>query len=262
MKNKLFNSIYIHLICSIFLYLSTAHAFTFKTSEILISENGNIINATDGIANSIENNIEIKAQTFKYDKKLSILYANEGVANSYINNIEIKADNIIFYELTSIINASGNVELRDLSKKVLIESENIIFNTKNKTIESKTNSSIKDELGNIFLSDTFSYSIESGLVKAKNVEFNDLEKNKLTTKKAYINLRSNKFIAKDISIDFNDEYFAEDNDPRLKGNSISIEGDNSTVIKGIFTTCKKNDDCPPWAFAAKEIKHDKKNSIW
>ena len=261
MKNKLFNSIYIHLICSIFLYLSTAHAFTFKTSEILISENGNIINATDGIANSIENNIEIKAQTFKYDKKLSILYANEGVANSYINNIEIKADNIIFYELTSIINASGNVELRDLSKKVLIESENIIFNTKNKTIESKTNSSIKDELGNIFLSDTFSYSIESGLVKAKNVEFNDLEKNKLTTKKAYINLRSNKFIAKDISIDFNDEYFAEDNDPRLKGNSISIEGDNSTVIKGIFTTCKKNDDCPPWAFAAKEIKHDKKNKM-
>ena len=30
-----------------------------------------------------------------------------------------------------------------------------------------------------------------------------------------------------------------------------------------FTTCKKNDDCPPWQFSAKEIKHDKskKNNL-
>ncbi len=258
MKNKIFSHIHIHLIGIFFLCLSTAHAFTFKTSEILISENGNIITATDGIAESIENNIEIKAQTFIYDKKLSILKAKEGIANSYIDNIEIKADDIIFNELTSIVDASGNVELRDLSKNVLIESENIIFNTKKKTIESKIRSSIKDKLGNVFLSDTFSYSIENGLVKAKNVEFKDLEKNKLTTKKAYINLKKNKFIAKDISINFNDGSFTKENDPRLKGNSISVEDNNSTVIKGVFTTCKKNDDCPPWAFAAQEIKHDKK----
>ena len=32
-----------------------------------------------------------------------------------------------------------------------------------------------------------------------------------------------------------------------------------TIIeKGIFTTCKKNDDCPPWQFLAKKIVHDKK----
>ena len=261
MKNKLFSPVHIYLIGIFFLYLSTANAFTFKTSEILISENGNIITTTDGIATSIDNNIEIKAQTFKYDKQLSILKAKDGIANSFINNIEIKADDIIFNELTSIIDASGNVELRDLSNKILIVSDNVTFNTEKKTIESKKRSSITDKLGNIFLSDTFSYFIENGLVKAKNVEFKDLEKNKLTTKKAYINLKSNKFIAKDISIDFNDGSFTEDNDPRLKGNSISVEDNNSTVIKGIFTTCKKNDDCPPWVFAAEEIKHDKKKKM-
>ena len=261
MKNKLFSPVHIYLIGIFFLYLSTANAFTFKTSEILISENGNIITTTDGIATSIDNNIEIKAQTFKYDKQLSILKAKDGIANSFINNIEIKADAIIFNELTSIIDASGNVEFRDLSNKILIVSDNVTFNTEKKTIESKKRSSITDKLGNIFLSDTFSYSIENGLVKAKNVEFKDLEKNKLTTKKAYINLKSNKFIAKDISIDFNDGSFTEDNDPRLKGNSISVEENNSTVIKGIFTTCKKNDDCPPWVFAAEEIKHDKKKKM-
>ena len=31
----------------------------------------------------------------------------------------------------------------------------------------------------------------------------------------------------------------------------------TTITKGVFTTCKKNDDCPPWQLFAKEIKHDK-----
>ena len=132
MKNKLFSPVHIYLIGIFFLYLSTANAFTFKTSEILISENGNIITTTDGIATSIDNNIEIKAQTFKYDKQLSILKAKDGIANSFINNIEIKADAIIFNELTSIIDASGNVELRDLSNKILIVSDNVTFNTEKK----------------------------------------------------------------------------------------------------------------------------------
>ena len=36
----------------------------------------------------------------------------------------------------------------------------------------------------------------------------------------------------------------------------------SEINKGIFTTCKKNDDCPPWTLQAKKITHDKlKKSI-
>ena len=27
----------------------------------------------------------------------------------------------------------------------------------------------------------------------------------------------------------------------------------------ILSTCKKNDNCPPWQIKAKEIKHDKEN---
>jgi LPS-assembly protein len=43
------------------------------------------------------------------------------------------------------------------------------------------------------------------------------------------------------------------NEPRLKGNSI-INNENFTEItKGIFTTCKKRDGCPPWEIAAKKI---------
>ena len=27
--------------------------------------------------------------------------------------------------------------------------------------------------------------------------------------------------------------------------------------KGIFTSCKKNDNCPPWSIKSKKITHDK-----
>ena len=37
-----------------------------------------------------------------------------------------------------------------------------------------------------------------------------------------------------------------------------MDEDASEITKGVFTTCKKRDDCPPWQFSAKKIKHDKK----
>ena len=53
------------------------------------------------------------------------------------------------------------------------------------------------------------------------------------------------------------EKFKGKNDPRILG--VSSSGDiNKTVInKGIFTSCKKNDTCPPWSIQSDIIKHDK-----
>ena len=39
------------------------------------------------------------------------------------------------------------------------------------------------------------------------------------------------------------------------------KGDNTIISKGIFTTCKKNDDCPPWQIKAGEISHDKERKV-
>ena len=41
----------------------------------------------------------------------------------------------------------------------------------------------------------------------------------------------------------------------------SSKGDerkNNVLNKGIFTSCKKNDNCPPWSIKAEKITHDKK----
>ena len=78
---------------------------------------------------------------------------------------------------------------------------------------------------------------------------------------AFINTLTNKLFGKDVAIDLNNNDFNKDNEPRLKGKSIIYENENTEITKGVFTTCKKNDNCPPWQISAEKIFHDKKNKI-
>ena len=43
----------------------------------------------------------------------------------------------------------------------------------------------------------------------------------------------------------------------MKGRAVYKLKDMTIVKKGVFTTCKKGDKCPPWVISADEIKHDK-----
>ena len=43
----------------------------------------------------------------------------------------------------------------------------------------------------------------------------------------------------------------------LKGVSSSKKDQITTINKGVFTSCKINNNCPAWAIEASEIKHDK-----
>ena len=47
----------------------------------------------------------------------------------------------------------------------------------------------------------------------------------------------------------------------MKGNSIINDTNTATITKGIFTTCKRRDNCPPWQLSAEKIEHDKKNKV-
>ena len=257
MKNK-----FIIYLSVVFLFLlninhAISNDFVFDTSEIKILDNGNIIKATDGTAKSIKNKINIVAKKFEYNKKLSILKAENGTTTATDKNIQIKANKFIYNENTSVLNAVGDVVIKDLIKKTLIKSQNIFYYTDKKIIKSQTKSSIEDNENNYFFAESFTYTLNDSLIKLNNVKLVDFEKNIVQIEKAYLNLISKKLIGKDLSIDFNNKSFNKNNEPRLKGNTISIKENKTEITKGVFTTCKKNDDCPPWQFSAKEVMHDK-----
>ena len=231
MKNKI--SSYL-LLCFLILFNINnldANELTFDTSEISISANGNIINATNGIAISKNENIKIIADNFVYDK------------------------------IASTLNASGNVQIVSLENDLLISAKNINYNIADNKIISKQTSNIKDNQGNLILMKEFIYNLDDNLVKLNKVKVIDVNKNILKLDLAYLNLLSKKLIGKDVFIDFNNKDFDKQNEPRLKGLTFQGDEKNSIISGGVFTTCKKNDDCPPWQLSAKKIRHDKTKKI-
>ena len=52
-----------------------------------------------------------------------------------------------------------------------------------------------------------------------------------------------------------------ENDPRLFECHQNHQNEITTIKKAVFTSCSKDNDCPPWQLEASEIKHDKKKAI-
>ena len=258
MKNK-----FIATLLIIFLFLVSgkiiyAKEFIFNTESIEILKNGTLIKAKNGVVQSPEDQIEINSDIFYLDKATSILKAGKGNILLFKSDIKIEADEIIYNKNLSNLFANGNVKLTDNKKKIFLISEKIFFSKKSQIIESSTKTTIRDNFGNIFNVESFKYTLNDGLIKLNKAELTDINGNLFNLEKAYLNLNTKKLIGKDMSMIFNKNYLQLDGEPRIKGNTISYDEDETVVKGGVFTSCKKNDDCPPWQFLAKEIKHDKK----
>ena len=241
--------------------LLLAQDFNFETSTIDISEEENTITAKNGSIFFPEKKIRINAQNFKYDKDQLTLFIKNGVANFTEKKILIYADKLYYNENTSILKAIGNVEIKDDDRNINIKTENIFYDILKEIIQSEFPTIIKNYSNNRIKVENFIYTLNDGLLKMNNIDMIDGDKNSYRLNTGFLNTKSNKLIGKDVSINLNNINFDKNNEPRFKGNSI-IAGENDTIIKkSIVTTCKKNDKCPPWQLAAKEIRHNKKNKI-
>ena len=232
--------------------------FIFETSEINVLDNGNILNAKNGTATSVVNNIFIEAEEFSYNKLTLILDATIGVAKSLDKDIEIKADNFSFDQNLSELTAIGNVLIIDNKNNLLIKSEKILFNSKNNNLESKTFSTIEDSNGNFFSTNHLFYSSEDRLLKLNDAQLIDNKKNIYQITDTYLDLNTQHLLGKDLNAKFTKRSYDTENEPRLKGLSFSSKEDISIISKGIFTTCKDDDSCPPWQISAEKITHNKK----
>ena len=116
---------------------------------------------------------------------------------------------------------------------------------------------------NIYNFSKFEYLIDEEILKGEkiliNSNYKSAKSDKFYFENAIVNLKNTDFVAKDTEIFMHKQIFDNsDNDPRIKGVSSKKEGDITIINKAVFTSCKKNDDCPPWSIQSNEIKHDNK----
>jgi len=288
MKNKLL----INLFLIIFFYhnILNAEIFNIKSSEIKILDKGNITKATDGVKITSNDGIEITGRKLIYNKEKSILKIfGDVVLDDKKNNIITEGEEYIYFKNEEKIKIFGDVVLDDKKNNIITEGEEFIYfrneekilsvgksksNIKNtyylesndlvyertlSEIYSDKKTKIEDSQNNIFFAEEFKFNFITNLLKAKNLSLFDNKKNQYYLNFALVNLKDNKFLGSDISIDFEDSLFGNNkNDPRLKGNSLISEENTTTVYKGSFTTCNQKDNkCPPWSIYAEEVTHKK-----
>ena len=258
MKNKIF----IFLLQFIFIFGNSLNAneFTIESTEIKILEEGNVTEAKKGVKIISNDGIEINSNELSYDKKKNILrvFGNVKIKDKK-NNIFTEGEEYVYYKNIEKIISKGKTNSK-IQDKYIIKSLDLIYERNLSKIYSQNKSNIIDQNNNSFSFSKFEFDIDNNILKAKDLSLFDSLNNQYYLSFAVVNLKENKFLGSDISIDFKDDLFGNnDNDPRLKAKSLISENNETKVFKGSFTTCKQDKDkCPPWAIYAEEIVHKKK----
>ena len=217
---------------------------------------------TIGDSKVIEENYDIKANELEYDKKLNTFIAKKN-AEIYDSDKDTKiyADEISYIKNEEKIFTKGKTKAL-IQKKYKFNSSDITYFRNNENIFSEKKSSIEDDNGNIYKLDKFSYNIVEGLLKGKKIEvLTKVEENKIDRyffEDGFFNFKKKSHLAKKTKINIHKDVFGDkNNDPRIYSSS-SVSDQSKTVFNNaIFTSCKFNDDCPPWSLKAEKITHDK-----
>ncbi len=262
MINNLISKLIFFLIFCINITYSNSEELEFEATSIEIIDKDKIIIANDGVKILSGDEIVINADQMRYNKEEKFLEASGNILiTNQIENIEIISDKITYDKNEEKIVSSGNVEIK-IENNYRLKTKKIIYLRNSEEILINDSSKIKDNLGNEIEFDQLNYNAIDKLIKGKKVKLLDIEKNFYNFDNAIVDFSKNQIIADNVNINFNKNIFGNQlNDPRLKGNYFFSDGKNSIIKKGVFTSCKKNDDCPPWQIKAKEIKHDKEKKI-
>ena len=262
MKNK-FITILVMLVLNLcFLKFVVADEFIFEVTDIEIIENGNIYKGNNRGKIISDNQIEITSNNFEYLKKINQLEANGDVQLTDIkNSITINAEKIFYLKNEERVYTVGKTLIK-VSDKYNIVGYNLTLLKNTMTLFSNKKATITDNYSNIYKLDKFEYDINQEILKGEKIEvttnYKKYNSDKYFFETGFFNLKENKFLAKDINVKLHKTlYNNAENDPRI--NAVSGYGDefNRFYEKGIFTSCKKTDKCPPWKITSKKIQHDR-----
>ena len=264
----------------------TADTFIYKKLLNTLTAEGNVL------IKDAKNDVEIYSDNVIYNKNKEIITTNKNSKAIYGIEKSIFADSFKFYRNKNILNATGDVRIEDtlnnylitgnnfnyfidsekiiskgktdafLKSKYKINSEDLVYLLKENNLSSLKKTKIADNNSKVYFAENFNYSINQEIFKGEKIliitNYNLPKSDKFYFENAIINLAEQKFIGKDTEIEIHKNIFDNsENDPRLKGVSSISDGNITIVNKGVFTSCRKNDDCPPWSISANEVKHDK-----
>ena len=218
---------------------------------------------TKGNSRAISEKNTITASNLEFDKFQNIFHAE---TNAEIKDFEkdttINADKITYLKNDEKIFTEGETKAF-IEKKYIFNSKNVTYYKNENILSSEKKSSVEDDNGNIYNLDNFSYNTKKKILKGERVivlaKVDKDKTDKYYFSEGFFDFKNLSHIAKETKIKTHKSVFGDENhDPRLYGSSSYSDEFKTVVNNGIFTSCKINDDCPPWSITAEKITHDKK----
>ena len=218
---------------------------------------------TKGNSRAIDKQTVITADIFEYYKSLNIIKAKKNVIiEDPDEDIIILANDITYQQNQENILTKGITEAK-IQKKYTFFSKDVLFNRNLNEISSRNKSQVYDDKFNFYELDEFKFYQDNSFLKGKNViitsdinlpkEYSD----QYQFASGFFDLKKNNFDASETKITMKKNIFDNiENDPRLIGISSSKKNNITQINKGVFTSCKKTENCPPWHIEAKKITHD------
>jgi LPS-assembly protein len=236
--------------------------FEIYSDNIIYDKNKELITTKKNSKAVYEKGKFIIADSFELDRNKNILKAYDSVKiNDTLNDYLITGNEFSYLKKSEKIISKGKTKAF-IQSKYKITSEDVIYLINENSLSSTQKTKIEDNNSQVYFTENFNYLINQEVFKGEKIliitNYNLPRSDKIFFENALINLAEQTFIAKDTEIKIHKDIFDNsDNDPRLKGVSSISDGNITVVNKGVFTSCKKNDNCPPWSISANEIKHDK-----
>jgi len=244
---------------------AVANDFEKKTTifadEINYLKNNEKVYAIGNSKAENENNT-ITASSIEYDKIRNIFEAKKkAVVTDFEKDTTIYADEIKYLKNEEKVFTKGKTRAL-IEDKYKFNSEDVSYNRNLGDLSSQKESSLEDESGNIYKVKNFKYNINTEVLKSEKVQvLAKVEGNKIDQyffSEGFFNFKNKSHLAKETKIKTHKDVFDDENqDPRIYGSSSSSDQNKTVVSNGIFTSCKLNDQCPPWSIKAEKITHDK-----
>ena len=242
-------------------YVGSSNNVVITSDKVIYFKNKEKV-FTAGNSKAVNENNTITAYSLEYDKINNIFIAkDDAVVEDFEKDTTIYADKITYLKNEEKIFTKGKTKAL-IEKKYLFNSENVTYLRDNEKLFSQKKTSVDDDNGNVYKLDNFFYDIDKELLKGEKVEvFAKVEEEKNDRyyfSEGFFNFKDKSHIAKETKINTHKDIFDnKENDPRLYGSSSYSNKDKTVVKNGLFTSCKINDNCPPWSIKAEEITHDK-----
>ena len=236
----------------------------YSDSATYIKNEGIIFSRGNSKAIDQLQDIIISSENFNYNKKLNIINAKENVkVIDEKKNSKLIGENVTYKRNIEEIFSEGKTTIFS-KNKYKFNSTDVLLNRNKMELTSFNKGIVLDNQKNKYEFENYVYNLDNELLKAHNINVTTNEvhtgekKDQYFFSSGFFNFKNQNFTASKTEITLDKDIFGNpENDPRLYGVN-SSKNDNITEInKGIFTSCKKNDNCPPWSIKAEKIKHDK-----